>query len=96
MSCLGRFDSVIERFIYNYSIIILEVVKMETITKPRKWGNSLGVTIPQNIVNEEGITLKDELVINIRKKTDIRNLRGLFKFKKPAQEIKDEMRSSWE
>ena len=71
-------------------------LKMETITKPRKWGNSLGFTIPKKSVDGEDITLKDELVVDIRKKTDIRDLRGLFKLKKPTQEIKDEMRSGWE
>ena len=69
---------------------------METISKPRKWGNSLGVTIPKEIVEKEHITLKDELIIDIKKKSNIKDLRGLFKFKKSAQEIKDEMRAGWE
>ena len=69
---------------------------METISKPRKWGNSLGVTIPKEIVEKEHITLKDELIIDIKKKSNIKDLRGLFKFKKSAQEIKNEMKSGWE
>lgn len=69
---------------------------MEAVLKPRKWGNSLGITIPKQVVEQEGITLKDELVVDIKKKTDIRDIRGLFKFKKSAQEIKDEMRQGWE
>ena len=71
---------------------------METITRPRKWGNSLGITIPNKIVEEENITLKDELVVDIRKKDGLREIRGLFgkfKFKKSAQQIKDEMRKGW-
>ena len=72
---------------------------METIARPRKWGNSLGITIPKEIVEEENITLKDELVVDIRKKGDISEIRelfGKFKFKKSAQQIKDEMRKGWE
>ena len=72
---------------------------METIARPRKWGNSLGITIPKEIVEEENITLKDELVVDIRKKGDVSEIRGLFgkfKFKKSAQQIKDEMRKGWE
>lgn len=69
---------------------------METLVKPRRWGNSLGITLPKKIIEAEGITLKDELVVDIKKKTDIRDIKGLFKFKKSAQEIKDEMRQGWE
>ena len=69
---------------------------MEAIIKPRRWGNSLGITIPKQVVEEEGITLKDELVVAIKKKIDISDIKGLFKFKKSAQEIKDKMRQGWE
>ena len=75
------------------------MIKLETVVKPRKWGNSLGITIPKEIVEEENITLKDELVVDIRKKGDITGIRelfGKFKFKKSAQQIKDEMRKGWE
>lgn len=41
---------------------------METITKPKKWGNSIGVIIPKEIVEREKITLKDELVIHVEKR----------------------------
>jgi len=72
---------------------------METICRPKKWGNSLGITIPKEIVKKEGITLRDELVINIRKKRDkesVKNLFGTFKFSQSTQEIKDELRKGWE
>ena len=72
---------------------------METVVKPRQWGNSLGITIPKKIVEEEGITLKDELIVDIRKKRDLRNIRALFgkfKFKRSTQDIKDEMKEGWE
>lgn len=72
---------------------------METTMKPRRWGNSLGITIPKEIVEKEKITLKDELIVDIRKKrskNDVKKLFGRFKFNRSTQEIKDEMRKGWE
>ena len=67
--------------------------------KPRHWGNSLGIVIPKEVVEKEGITTKDELVIEIRKKKDVEKIKALFgkfKFREDTQKIKDEMRSWWE
>lgn len=75
------------------------MITAETTTKPRKWGNSLGITIPKEIVEKENITTKDELVVNIRKKRnneDIKKLFGKFKFKQNTQSIKDDMRKGWD
>lgn len=68
---------------------------MEAIVRPREWGNSLGITLPKEIVEKERIRVNDELVIDIRKKQDIKELRGLIRFKRPAQQIKDDMRKGW-
>lgn len=43
---------------------------METIAKPKKWGNSIGVIIPKEIIDEQKITLNDELILRIEKKKD--------------------------
>ena len=43
---------------------------METIAKPKKWGNSIGVIIPKEIIEKQKITLNDELVLHIEKKKD--------------------------
>ena len=43
---------------------------METTAKPKKWGNSIGVIIPNEIIVQQKITLKDELVLHIEKKKD--------------------------
>ena len=69
---------------------------METIVKPRAWGNSLGITIPKKIIDEEKIREGEEIVVSIRKKKDITILRGLVKFRQGAQQIKDNMRKGWE
>lgn len=41
---------------------------METIAKPKKWGNSIGIIIPKEIIEQQKITLKDELIIHVEKK----------------------------
>lgn len=41
---------------------------METVAKPKKWGNSIGVIIPKEIIEQQKITLKDELIIHVEKK----------------------------
>jgi len=43
---------------------------METIAKPKKWGNSIGVIIPKEMLEQQKITLKDELILHIEKKND--------------------------
>ncbi len=43
---------------------------MEVVAKPKKWGNSIGVIIPKEIIEKEKITIKDELVLHIEKKRD--------------------------
>ena len=61
----------------------------------RKWGNSLGITIPREIVDEEQLEENQEIIVDIRKRVDMRKIRGLGKFKKSAQQLKDEMREGW-
>ena len=71
---------------------------METIRKPKRVGNSLGITIPKEIIEKEGITLKDELIVDIRKKENSANIKplfGKFKFKESTQKLKDEMKKGW-
>lgn len=41
---------------------------MEVEAKPKKWGNSIGIIIPKEVVETENITLDDELVLHIEKK----------------------------
>jgi antitoxin component of MazEF toxin-antitoxin module len=41
---------------------------MEIVVKPKKWGNSLGITIPRRVVEKEHITMKDEIIVDIRGK----------------------------
>jgi antitoxin component of MazEF toxin-antitoxin module len=70
---------------------------METIKCfPRKWGNSLGVTIPKEIVEKEGIVSGKPVIIQLNPRADIWSIFGTAKFKKTAQQMKDEERRGWD
>jgi antitoxin component of MazEF toxin-antitoxin module len=62
---------------------------METIAKPKKWGNSIGVIIPKEIVEQQKITLKDELIIHIEKKL---NREKIMLMKEGYIEMSEEIR----
>jgi len=63
---------------------------------PRKWGNSIGITLPNEIVEEGRIKPKKEIeVLIIEKRANLKRIFGSLKLKKPTQKIKDEMRSGW-
>ncbi len=68
----------------------------EVIVTARKWGNSIGVTLPSETVEEEKIKPNDKVVLKVKKVVPIKELFGLAKFKKSAQKIKDELRKGWD
>jgi len=65
---------------------------MEIETKTKKWGSSLGVIIPKEIVKEERLQEGQEIRIDIlsKKKTTGADIFGKLKFKKPIQVLLDE------
>ncbi|MBU0635585.1 AbrB/MazE/SpoVT family DNA-binding domain-containing protein, partial [Candidatus Micrarchaeota archaeon] len=62
----------------------------------RKWGNSIGTTIPPEIVEKEKIKPNDKIVISVHRITPFQKLFGTWKTKKTAQKIKDEIKKGWE
>lgn len=71
------------------------MIECETIT--RKWGNSLGVTLPKEFVEEQHIKENEKVRILILKqnhtfKKTFGMLKGKFG-KKSTQQIKDEIRA---
>ncbi|MEK6826762.1 MAG: AbrB/MazE/SpoVT family DNA-binding domain-containing protein [Nanoarchaeota archaeon] len=71
---------------------------MEIRTKARKWGSSLAIIIPKEIVEKRKIKKNEEITVTIensRPKAGV--LFGFLKdWKKSTQEIKDETRRGWE
>ena len=70
---------------------------MEFEAKARKWGSSIGIVVPKEIVEEAGIKPNEMIRIEVKSGVKVKDLFGLFPhWKRSAQEIKDELRKGWE
>ncbi len=70
---------------------------VEIQAKTRKWGSSIGVVIPKEVVEEAGIRPNEKIVIEIKKRVKVKDVFGMFpEWKRSTQEIKDEIRAGWE
>ena len=69
---------------------------MEIKTTAKVWGNSIGIILPKNVVQKLAIRPKEEIVVSIRKKSNVMQLFGTAKLKRTAQEMKDEARKGWQ
>ncbi|MBI2655882.1 hypothetical protein HYX06_05680 [Candidatus Woesearchaeota archaeon] len=60
---------------------------------PKKWGNSLGVTIPTEIIKSENLKMNKEAIFLVMgdSRQKIKKLFGTLKIKKPTQQIMDEI-----
>lgn len=62
-------------------------------TEVKKWGNSLGIVLPKEVVEKEHIKENQKINIIIFKENNVlKETFGTFKFKKSAQQMKDEIR----
>jgi len=70
---------------------------MEFEAKARKWGSSIGVVVPKEIVEEVGIKPDETVFLDLRKPVKVNDLFGMFPRTsgKTAQQIKDELRKGW-
>jgi len=69
---------------------------MEVESKVRKWGNSYGIILTKDFLENEGINENDVVLVNIiSKKTDIIKLKGLWKFKRPINEIIKDIKAGY-
>jgi len=69
------------------------MIEVETIT--RKWGNSIGITLPKDELEKEEITENEPvLVLVIKQNQTPKSTFGMFKNKihKSTQQIKDELK----
>lgn len=63
----------------------------------RKWGSSIGIIIPNDVVEKEHLKPNEKIKLVIKKEIlakDIWNI-GPIKLKRTTQEVKDEMRKGW-
>lgn len=65
--------------------------------KTKKWGNSIGVIIPNEAVERLNIKPEEEIIIEIEKKSNVlKEMFGKAKFKKPAKKMIEEFRRKHE
>ena len=69
---------------------------MEIKAIAKRWGSSIGVIIPKDVVEAKRIKENDEIIIEIVKKADISDIFGLVKKRKMSgQNFKDMVRKGW-
>ena len=65
---------------------------IEIKTKLRKWGNSLGIVVPQKKLEKEHMKEGEEVRAFLIKKSNVlKETFGTFKFKKSTQQMVDEI-----
>lgn len=70
---------------------------MSTAVKTKQWGNSIGIIIPKNLVNDLSIVPGEELSIEIKKKENVlQELFGAIKLKRKTKEILNDVRKDLE
>lgn len=63
------------------------------IAKTRKWGSSLGVIIPKDMVNELRLREDQDVIIDIKPKDNpLKELFGSVKLSKPTEQLLKEIR----
>ncbi len=62
--------------------------------KTKKWGNSIGVVLPKELVEKQNIKENEKIMINIIKETDLSDIFGSLKgrIKINSQKLKDLLR----
>ena len=69
---------------------------MTTSVTVRKWGNSLGITLPKELVESQNIKEGDKISLPIViKKADLKDIFGIAKSKESGQKFKDRVRKGW-
>jgi len=71
---------------------------MEIKTRAKRWGSSIGIILPKAVVESNKIRENDEIIVEVKKEVLAKDFFGRFagKFKKTAQELKDEARKGWD
>ena len=70
-------------------------MEIETIAK--RWGSSIGIIIPKEIVESNKIRENDKIIIDIKKRPIAKEFFGKYpNWKRSTQEIKDEARKGWD
>ena len=77
---------------YNYC---LTGGKMAVEVTIKKWGNSMGVILPIEMLEKKGLKENDKIQIEIVKEADLSHLFGTLKTGMSGQKFKDMVRKGW-
>ena len=61
----------------------------------KRWGNSMGVVLPKQIVEEGKLRENERILIEVVKEADLSKLFGSLKRKMSGQEFKDMVKEGW-
>ncbi len=65
---------------------------------PKKWGNSLGITIPADVAEEENIQPQKKITVLVigNQQRQLKQMFGTLKLKKPTQQVMDEINEGYD
>ena len=65
--------------------------------KLKRWGNSMAVIVPNEIVEKQRLKENDKILVQIGRKADISHIFGSLKSKRKlsGQEFKNSVRKEW-
>jgi antitoxin component of MazEF toxin-antitoxin module len=61
----------------------------------KKWGNSMAVILPRELVSEKHIKEHEKVFIDVVKEADLTKIFGTLKLGVSGQELKDMVREGW-
>ena len=61
----------------------------------KKWGNSLAIVIPKEVVEQQHLKLNEKVDFSVFKKADLRDVFGTLPRKMTGQKMKDMVREGW-
>lgn len=62
----------------------------------KKWGNSMGVILPKEVVEREHLKENQKIFVEIVKESDLTDMFGILPRKMSGQKFKDMVRKGWE
>ncbi len=60
---------------------------------PKKWGNSIGITIPADVIQQEHVQPRKKITVLIigEQQKQLKNIFGTLKLKKDTQQVMNEI-----
>ena len=69
---------------------------MATEAVVRKWGSSMGIVLPKEVVKRQGLREHDKVLVEVVKEADLSKIFGSIKRSLSGQQFKDSVRKGWE